>query len=385
MADIVIVEAHSRRQIKEFVAFPFRLYADCPYFVPPLVSDEIATLDPRLNIAYEHLEAKRLLAYRGNQIVGRLAVAINQLANQTMGTKDVRFGWFDCIEDFSVAEALFKTAEAWAREKGMETCTGPLGFSPLDREGMLLEGFDCLPTFVTTYNYPYYNEFVARLGFEKQIDTVEYTTEDMTKNPYPPKLAALVERFKQRGHFHVVEFDTRKELMARVPEWFQLFDETYSDLEGYFPLTPAQRDLLIKRFIPTIPIDLVKLVVNRHDELVGFIVAMPSLSRAMQKAKGRLFPFGFYHIWRAIRSFRAIDFLMTGVRKSYRGRGVDLIMEYELIKTMAKLGVETTESNPELETNVRIRSKWKYFNSTLRRRRRIYRKVLAAADSAVKP
>ena len=382
MTDIVIVEAHSKRQIKDFITFPFRLYADCPYYVPPLISDELDTLDPRRNVAYEHLDAKLLLAYRGSEIVGRLAAAINHLANQTMGAKDVRFGWFDCIEDFTVAEALFSKAEAWGREQGMETCTGPQGFSPLEREGMLLEGFDSIPTHVTSYNHAYYNDFVARLGFEKLIDTVEYTTHDMVKRPYPPQMLAVIEHCKARGNYHVIEFNTRKELLGRVQEWFQLFDDTYCDLEGYFPLTQAQRDALIKRFIRVIPIDLVKLVVNRHDEMVGFIVAMPSLSRALQKAKGHLFPFGLYHLWRATRTFHAVDYLMAGVRKNCRGHGVDLLMEYEMFKTMAKLGVEVTESNPELETNVRIRSKWKYFESTLKRRRRIYRKTIASTNAA---
>lgn len=377
MADITIVAAETARLRRAFVEVQSRIYADYPWFVPPLVSDELAVLDPAKNPAFEHTEARFFLAQRDGEFVGRIAAIISHAGNQNAGVKHMRFGWFECVEDYAVAEALFGAAEAWGFEHGMELVTGPQGFTALDREGMLLEGFDCLPTFATIYNPPYYNEFCQRYGFEKHADTVEYITQNAIRQPFPERLAALAERLRQRGSFRVIELTSRKELLDRAPECFQLLEEIYGELEGFIPMNRAQNEFFLKRFIRLLVPETVKLAINRHDEMVGFMLAVPSLSRALQKARGRLFPFGWYHLWRASKHFQTLDFCLAGVRKKYRGRGVDLLMMHEMFKTCVKLGVEYTESNPEMEHNRRVQAEWKHFEPTLRRRRRIYRKAIA--------
>jgi hypothetical protein len=382
MAAIQIVEVISRRQRKAFVLFPLHLYADNPYYVPPLIVDELETLDSKKNSAFAHADAKLFLAMRDSEIVGRLAVIVNDLANQIEGGKNLRFGWFDCVEDYAVAEALFRAGEAWGREKGMLTVSGPQGFMGLDKEGMLIEGFDCTPTFGTYYNFPYYNDFVTRYGFEKLVDTFEFVTHNAGKKPLPKKIATLVEWVKKRGNFHVLEFKNKKEMLSRTNECFKLLDETYTDILGYVPLSQEQRDHMIKQFALLLNLDTIKMVVNRHDEMVGFLIAIPSLSRALQKSKGRLLPFGWYHLWKATRTYQTLDFVLAGVHKGYRGRGIDMIMAHEIHKTVAKLGFEYTESNPELETNQRVQSEWKHFNPILRRKHRIYRKDIQPVPNA---
>ena len=377
MAGVDIMEVRTRKQLKEFVLFPTRLYADCPNFVPPLISDEMASLSLDHNPTYETADATILLAVRGGETVGRIAGIISHAANKKFATRNVRFGWFDCINDYAVAEALFGAVENWGKSRGMETITGPQGFNQFSRVGMLVEGFEHLPTMATHYNYAYYNDFVARYGFVKDVDYVEYLIRDIGKHELPPRLAAIAEKVSRRGHYRVLNFPKKRDMLKRANEIFDLLQDTYAELYGVTPITPSQRAHYMKKFFPFLHEELVKVAVNERNEMVGFFIAMPSLSAALQKSRGRLFPFGVFHLWRASRGASAVlDFCLAGVRKKCRGRGVDLLMAREMFKSIAALGFTQAESNPELETNRAVRAEWKLFDHILHKRRRVYKKVI---------
>ena len=381
MASIEIIEVGTRGQLKDFVLFPMKLYADCPNYVPPLISDEMATFSREHNPVYETADAKVFLAFKGTEMVGRIAGIISQTANQKFGTKNVRFGWFDSIDDHAVAEALFDAVEGWGRSQGMETITGPQGFNQFGKAGMLIEGFEHLPTMATYYNYPYYHDLITRYGFVKDVDYVEFRIRNLSHRELPPRLVSVAEKIRRRGRFRVLSFPTKKDLMRRADEILDCLQDTYVELYGVTPLTPSQRAYYVKKFFPFLHEALVKVAVNEHGEMVGFLIAMPSLSQALRKARGRLFPFGFIHLWRASRgASKVLDFCLAGVRKRCRGRGVDLLMAGEMLKSIVDLGIEQAEANPELETNFAVQAEWKSFDSIQHKRRRVYKKVIGCKD-----
>ena len=381
MAEVEIIEVRTRRQLKEFVYFPMRLYVDCPNYVPPLISDEMETFSRGRNPVYETADAKVFLAVRGSETVGRIAGIISRTANQKFGTKNVRFGWFDSVDDYAVAEALFDAVERWGKSQGMETITGPQGFNQFAKVGMLTEGFERLATTATYYNHPYYNDLVTRYGFVKDIDYLEYLIRDISNQEFPPHLVSVAEKIRSRGHFRILSFPRKKDMIKRANDIFDLLQDTYAELYGVTPLTPAQRAYYVKKFFPFLHESLVKVAVNDRGEMVGFFITMPNLSQAMRRARGRLFPFGFYHLWRAARGgSKVLDLCLAGVRKHSRGRGVDLLMASELKKTILEMGFEQAEAYPELETNHAVQAEWKPFDSVQHKRRRVYKKVIGRKD-----
>ncbi|MCX5770099.1 MAG: hypothetical protein NTZ09_07495 [Candidatus Hydrogenedentes bacterium] len=370
-----ITEVQSKREMKQFMVFPMTLYAGSAYYVPPLIHEEIAVFSAK-NPVFENAEAKLFLARRGGKIVGRIAAIISHIANQKFNAKNIRFGWFDMVEDYEVAEALLRTAENWGRTRGMETITGPQGFNDFDKWGMLVEGYDTIPTFSSYYNHPYYVDYVERYGFVKEVDAVEYHIHNLCKNPFSPRLIEMAERIRLRKRYSIVRFRTRKELLSRGNEILDLLEETYTDLYGVVPLTANQRAYYVKKYFPVMVPDLVKLVINAENKIIGVLAGMPNLSKALQRAHGHLFPFGLVHLLLAMRKPKLVDFILAGVRKEYRGRGVDLIMGVEMYNTLAKWGFEEAESNPELESNEQVRAEWKLVEHAQTRRRRIYRKLI---------
>jgi hypothetical protein len=375
MSGIRVVDVQTQRDRKAFVKFPMRLFADCPYYVPPLIVEELATLSPKKNPAFEMAEARLFLAYKGDEIVGRVAAILSHAANGKNQTKNVRFGWFDSINDLEVASGLLEAVELWARERGMLTVTGPQGFDEFDKAGMLTEGFESLPPMATYYNYPYYNDLLDRCGYTKDIDSVEYLVRSMTE--LPARLRELAQKLMRRGKYRVLEFKTRKELMRRGDTILSLLQETYWDLYDCVPMTPRQRAHYVKKFLPVVNPQLVKCVMTDGDEMVGFFIAMPSLSAALRKANGRLFPFGIYHLWKAMRPGNPLlDFALAGVKKQHRGHGVDLLMGLRMLESATKLGFKQAESTPELETNLSVQREWRFVDHIVRRRRRVYKKVL---------
>jgi hypothetical protein len=376
---IEVFEVTGRRDLKRFVTYPIGLLGRYPAYVPPLVSDDMSTFSADKNPAFENAEARFFLARREGRIVGRVAAILSHVANRKYGTKNLRFGWFDSVDDAEVAAKLFAAVEAWGREKGMETLTGPHGFSDLDPEGMLVEGFVELGTIGTLWTPPYYPALLERLGFTKEIDWVEFEGKTPPSG-IPERMVRLGEFVLKRNKFRIARYPTLKKLRAaRQKELFDLLDESFEELYGSVPLTDRQKEYYANKYLPFVNMEFLKLVVNEDDRMIGFMIAIPSLSRAMQKAQGRLFPFGFVHLLRAMKKFDRLEFLLAGVRKEYRGKGVDLLMVLDTFKAALKHGVKYAESNVELETNTKIQAEWKIVENRQHKRRRLYRKAIAPA------
>ncbi len=372
---VTIQEVRSRKDLKEFVSFPFRLYRGHPSWIPPLIADELETFDPARNPAYENAESRQWLALRDGRPVGRIAAIVSRAANEKWKTRNMRFGWFDAEDDPEAALALFGAVEAWARERDLATITGPHGFCDFDPNGMLVDGFGELATLSGNYNHPYLPSLVERAGFAKEIDYVEFKT-FVPKEGLPERVQKLAERVKARSSFRIAKFRSKKEVIARAPELFRLLDEAYEETYGAVPLTARQVAYYIKKYISYVDPELITVAVNDKDEMVGFMITMPSLSRALQKARGRLFPAGWVHVLRGLKQCEIIDFLLAGIRKDARGLGVDLLMTFDLAQTILERGFVWAESNQELETNTKIQAQWKFYNPVQHKRRRVYKKNL---------
>jgi hypothetical protein len=374
---ITVEEVLNKADLKRFVKLPFALYKDAPLWVPQLIRDDMEIFDKEKNPAFDYAGARLFLAYKDGRPAGRIAAIDNRAANRKYGTKNLRFGWFDSANDPEVAAALFQAVEKWAGELGMETVTGPHGFCDLDPQGMLVEGFEHLPTIAGYYNFPYYQRLVEDLGYGKEIDYVEFRAQvpnDMSA--FPEKLLRLAERIQERGGLRVYQFKSKKDIMSRVREIFAIIDEAFAEIYGAVPLTVRQVDYFIKKYFTFVDKDLVQVVVNEKNEMVGFMLAMPSLSRAFQKAGGRLLPLGWWHLWRAMKKNDVLDFYLAGILKKFRGLGVDLLMVVEMARNAVAKGFRFTESNQELETNAKIQAQWKYFNPVQHKRKRIFKKIL---------
>jgi hypothetical protein len=375
--DVSVVK--DRRDLKRFVTFPIGLLGGNPNYVPPLVSDDLSTFSPQKNPAFENSEARLFLARRDGKLVGRVAAVLNRPANRKYGTKNLRFGWFDAEDDPEVSAALFAAVEAWGREKGMETLTGPQGFTDLDPEGMLVEGFGELATIAEVWNPPYYPVHLERLGFLKEIDYIEFEARPPAGG-IPERMQRLAEFALKRNKFRIVRYRSAKALAkARAKELFDLLDEAYAELYASTPLTDRQKWYYAKKYLPFVNPDLVKVAVDENDRMIGFLISMPSLSRALQRARGRLFPFGFLHVLRAQKKFECLDFYLAGVKKEHRNKGVDLVMVVDVFRDALRYGIKRAESNPELETNRKIQAEWKFVETRQHKRRRIYRKTIAPA------
>jgi hypothetical protein len=374
---VVISVVESPADLKRFVRFPLELYKGNAYWVPPLLRDEIDTLTPGRNPALKNAERQLFLAHRNGRMVGRVAGILSHAANDKYGTKNTRFGWFETIDDFEVTQALLSAVEEWGRGKGMTTLTGPQGFTDLDFEGLLVEGYEERATIATIYNPPFYPQHLERFGFAKEVDYVEFQALAPEGTVLPEKMMKMAEWAAKRNNFRLVKYDNIKRLRSeRGQELFDLVDETFDELYGTTPLTQEQKDYYISRYIPFANPEFVKIAVNDKNEMVGFLISLPSLARAFQKARGHLFPLGFLHILRALRKFDTLDFMMAGVKKSYRGKGVDLIMTIDVFRSALARGVRFAESNPELETNSRIQNEWKIVATRQHKRRRIYKKSI---------
>lgn len=364
-----VIEVKADTHLRRFIQFPMDLYRDCPFYVPSLLSDEYGTLKPG-SPAQDGCDSQLFLAVQNGNVLGRIAAIVNPMANKVLGTQNVRFGWFDSVKDPAVAEMLFEKAADWGRERGMKTMSGPLGYGSFDKAGMLTEGFEHIPTIATLYNYPYYVDLTERCGFEKEMDMVEGQIHDLHNIPH--RIVRFAELLRRKSKYRLLKIKSLKKLLRRKDEVMDLIEDVFCELYDAFPMTPKQRDFCASKFLPYVTPNLTKIVVNPDDELIAFFVAMPSLSRAFQKAKGRLFPFGFAHIWRAMRRERTLDFCIGGVKKKYRRLGIDALMGVDLFKSAAGMGFTMAETNPELETNTAVRREWRDMNYVLHKRRRVY-------------
>jgi GNAT superfamily N-acetyltransferase len=374
---ITIKKVSSKKELKQFIRFNYQLYKDNPYSVPDLYSDMLHTFDRSKNAAFEFCEAEYFLALREGKIVGRIAGIINRRANEIWDKQAVRFGWIDFIDDPEVSSSLLRSVEEWGQSRGMKYIQGPLGFTDFDAEGMLIEGFDQLSTMATIYNHPYYPRHMERLGFEKDADWVEYKL--TVPAELPEKHRRIAELIQQKYHLRIKKYTSTKQLAAAYgQELFQLINETYQSLYGFSPLSPKQIEQYIKMYLPVISAQMISLVIDEQDKLVAVGLSMPSISRALQKAKGKLFPFGWYHLLKALYFQRnVLDLLLIAVKPEYQNKGVNALLFCDLIPICIKMGFVAGESNPELELNEKVQAQWSYFESKQHKRRRAYIKTIS--------
>ena len=362
--------------LRKYVKFGIKLYKGNDFYVPPLVVDEIATLSPKKNPAFEHCEAQSFLAYRRGKIVGRITAIINHLVNEKTGKKEMRFGWLDYHYGEDIADALFKAVEDWGRERGCTSIVGPMGFSDMDHEGMLVEGFDEMGTMATIYNYPYYRDDMFRMGYVKDVDWVEYRMK--VPDAIPEKYLRIADIVRRKYKLRNIKFTSRKKIKEQYGQaLFELINEAYKDLYGYSQLSPKQIEYYINEYLGIIRLEDVSVVVDENDELVAVGISMPSLSKALRRARGRFLPLGWYHLLRAIRGHSdVVDLLLVAVKPEYQNKGVNALLFTDLIPGYIANGYKYAESNLELEGNERVQKQWEYFERRQHRRRRAWRKEL---------
>lgn len=372
---VTISEVNSKKDLKKFIWFGINLYKDCEFAAPPLMMDDLLNLSKGKNPALDFCDTAYFLAYKDNKIVGRIAGIINPVANETWNNKHARFGWVDFIDDMEVSKALFDAAIAWAKSKGMTAIHGPLGFTDFDHEGLLIEGFDKLGTLATIYNYPYYPEHVEAYGFVKDIDWKEYLI--TVPEVFPEKYFRIAEIVKQKYKLKSIECKTRKQVVDNYAlKIFDLLNLCYKDLYGFTKLNEKQIAFYIKLYFSFFRLDTVSIVVDEKDDVVALGIAMPSFTKALQKAKGKIFPFGWYYMLSALNKNDVVDLYLMAVHPDYQSKGVNSVMFADIMPNSAKNGYKFAESNPELETNTKMSSQWGSFEHVNHKRRRAYIKYI---------
>ena len=374
---VKIVEVNDKASKKKFVKFPLELYKGNPYYIPVLILDEMNTLDETKNPAFEFCEQQLFLAYRDNKIVGRIAAIINKRSNEVWNQKQARFGFVDFIDDNEVVDALFAAAESWAKSKGMDVIHGPMGYSDMDKEGLLIEGYDEISTMATIYNFPYYKTQIERMGFEKDADWHEYLIP--VPKEVPERHRRIAEIVAKKQGLKLLKFKNLKHVKPYVTKLFELLNRAYAPLYGFVSLSEKQINDYVKTYVPLLRWDLVSIIIKEEtDDVVGFAIAMPSLSLALQKANGKLFPIGWFPLLRAMKSKKnkVVDLLLMGIAPEYQGKGVNAMIFNDFIPSAYKCGFEFAESNPELEQNNKISSLWDGFDAKHHKTRRAYKKAI---------
>lgn len=375
-SDIQVVEVTTSKQRKAFVDFFYDLYRDSPYAVPYLYLAEKLTLKPGSNPAFEFCEAQCFLAYNDGKVVGRVAAIINHRANDYWKREMARFGWFDFVDDPKVSEALLLAVERWGKGKGMTEIAGPFGFEDMDREGMLVDGFDELSSMYVNYNYPYYPKHMDRLGYRKDNDYVEYRIK--VPEVTPEKFARTAKLIKTRYHLEERKFSHREMTKGgRARELFNILNITYGNLYGYSQLSTEQIDTITNNYIKLADLNLVTCVVDteKDDKMVGFGVSFPSFSEALRHTRnGHLLPFGWWHLLKVMKWHKTptVDLLLIGVLPEYRVKGANAIIFNDLISWYRRYGFKYAVTGPQMETNKGVLSQWQYLESEEIRRHRIY-------------
>lgn len=375
---ITIQKVSCKSELRTFIRFNYQMYKENPYSVPDLYDDMLNTFNKKKNAAFEFCEADYFLAYREGRVVGRVAAIINHRANQTWNKKSVRFGWIDFIDDPEVSNALLNTVETWGKERGMEEIQGPLGFTDFDAEGMLVEGFDQLSTMATIYNHPYYPTHLEKLGYEKEADWVEYKI--YIPESIPEKHQRISDIVQKKYNLRILKYRSSRKLAKEYGKAiFELMNEAYRELYGYSALSQRQIDQYVKMYLPIIDLRMVPLVVDANNQLVAVGISMPSLSKALQKAHGRLLPFGWFHLLKALftkKRAKMLDLLLVAVKPEYQNKGINALLFSDLIPVYQQLGFIFAESNPELEMNGKVQAQWEYFKTEQHKRRRAFVKKI---------
>lgn len=373
---VEIKKIAGKKALLEFVKFGIDHYKSNAYFVPPLILDELGTFDKHKNPVFDFCEVVHFMAYKEGTVVGRIAGIINHRSNEKFNEHKARFGWIEFIDDLDVSKALLEAVEQWSFQKGQQELIGPLGFTDLDYEGCLIEGFDQIGTASTIYNYPYYSEHFTKLGYEKDADWVEFKI--FIPEGIPDKHIRIGEIVKKKYNLTVVKPTSRKKLVAEYGQQvFEVINHAYANLYGFCELTQQQIDYYINMYLPLVRLDCVRLILDSDNKVVGFGIAIPSLAKAMQKAKGKLFPVGWYHLMKALRGKNdVIDLYLVAVMPEYQSKGVNALLFTELIPQFIANGYTYAESNPELESNEKVQGQWDYFERVQHKRRRAFRKIL---------
>jgi len=358
--EITISRVTTKRDLRRFINFQYNLYKGNKFWCPPMDLDEKKTLSRTKNPAFDFCDAEYFLAFRGKEIVGRIAGIINHKANERWNEKLVRFGWIDFIDDPEVSKKLIGAVTDWGGEKGMTGIHGPLGFSDMDYEGMLIKGFDEMSTLASLYNYPYYPEHMEKLGFSKAADWVQYEFE--VPQEIPDKVERLSKLVQEKYKLRVIKAKKAKELLPYAGKMFVLLNQAFDELYGFTALTQKQMDMYVKAYFGFIRPEFVSFVVDEKDDIVGFGISMPSLTKALQKCNGKLFPFGFIYVLRAMKKNDTIDMYLNGVRPDFHGKGINSLYYNEMHKAYIQHHITRAVTMPQLEDNAKALTIWKNFN-----------------------
>ncbi|MBF04774.1 MAG: GTP cyclohydrolase [Flavobacterium sp.] len=371
---ITVKKVSTKKELKEYVLFSFELFKDNPNWIPPIIAEELETFDKRKNPAFHSAEAHFYVAYKEGKIAGKIAAIINWDEVNILKKSKVRFGWFDVIDDIEVTKALLEKVYELGRQHHLEMVEGPIGFSNLDKVGVLVEGFEEMGNMVTWYSMPYYKDHFEQLGLVKEKEYVESSFSFTNIDPAPfMKISKLIQ---ERYQLRAINFTKTKDIMPYVDEMFDLFNETYAKLQSFVAINQIQKEYFKKKYISFINPEYIKFILDKDDKMVAFAIVMPGFSDALKKAKGKLFPFGFYHLLQARKHSKEAVFYLIGVTPEYQSKGITAIIFEEYYKIFKAKGIHTCVRTPELEENNAVHNLWKHFDSKITKRRRTYSKKL---------
>ncbi len=372
---ISITEAKTKKELTQFIKFSFSLYKDNPYWIPPLINDELESFDKKINPVFETAEAYFYLAWRDGRIVGKIAAIINWTEVKQQDKKKVRFGWFDVVDDIEVTKALLQKVYDLGKKNGLDHVEGPMGFSNLDKVGVLTEGFDQVGTMITWYNYEYYIHHFEQLGFVKEKEYIESIFP--FANVKIEMFAKANEFIKRRYGLKEINFRKTSEVLPYIDKMFDLFNHSYASLASFVAVTDIQKDYFKKKYINLINPEYIKFIEDKDGKVIAFSIVMPSYSEALKKANGRLFPFGWWHLLRAKKKSKDVIFYLIGIDPEYQNKGVTAIIFNEYYKSFTERGVQTCIRTPELDENNAIHNLWKHFDPVIHKKRCTYRKNLS--------
>ncbi len=373
---IEVIKVESKKNVKDFVMFPFELYKDCEYWVPPIINEEIDAMDKKKNPVFKNAEAEFYLAYKDNKIVGRIAAIVNWVEIEEQKKNKLRFGWYDTIDDINVSKALMDKVLEFGKSRKLEFVDGPVGFSNMDKAGLLIEGYDELNTMITWYHYPYQKEHLNKLGFSKLAEWVEYKIKIFSAEESPEKVRKFSKIIQERYNLKVVNFKSTKEIIPYVDKMFELLNVTYSNLQTYVTIKQYQIDFYKEKFIKYIHPDFIKCCLDENNNLIAFLITMPSFSRALKKINGKIGLMGYFHLFKAQHFNDRVSLYLIGVDPKYQSKGVTAVIFNELQQTFNNRGIVEVETNPELVENKAIQAFWKNYESILHKRRATFTKSL---------
>jgi len=373
---VTIKVVQNSKDLEAFVRFPFSLYQNNPYWVPPLIKEEIETLDPKVNPVYQNADARFFLAYKGETLVGRIAAMVNWIEVNQVGKNKVRFGWYDTVDELAVSKILLEQVVAFAKEHKLSRVEGPMGLSNLDKAGLLIEGFEEQNTMITLYNAPYYQEHLKALGYSMNAKWVEYEIKIDDFEESPEKVKRFSKLVMDRYQLKLLQFKSKNDILPYVDEMFDLLGKTYNELQTYVPIQNYQIEHYKKRYIKFIHPDFIKCIVDRKGQLIAFSITMPSFTKALKKINGTINLFNFFYLINALRKNNRASFYLIGIHPDYQNKGITAIIFNEMQKLFNKRNIRIVETNPELEENTAIQKLWKNYEHRLHKKRATFVKDL---------